>query len=150
MQSLLISPLKRYPVPVCSVSLLYLLFSLSLPHISALSPFMLADDSSQYGVKCGECDESRCPVLSYCEGKAIKDSCNCCTVCSSPKYQPHATVVGGELAAPPSGSGSTSSMYEFSCHQGIWGSCKTRAPFIKPTEKLAFLPERRPSLIKVY
>ncbi|KAK3781246.1 hypothetical protein RRG08_065977 [Elysia crispata] len=105
---LLLSPEKRSSATSC-ISLFYLLLALSLSHISALSPFMLADDSSKYNVQCEECDESRCPVLSYCEGKAIKDSCNCCTVCSSPKYQPHVSVVGGELgvAAPLPATGDT-------------------------------------------
>lgn len=82
--------------------------------VSARSPIMLADDSTSYSAQCGVCDESRCPVLSYCEGEAIKDSCNCCTVCSSPKYQPHVPVVGGELglAAPLSSSSGDAPKHE--------------------------------------
>uniref|UniRef100_A0A0B7AQU4 Kazal-like domain-containing protein n=1 Tax=Arion vulgaris TaxID=1028688 RepID=A0A0B7AQU4_9EUPU len=42
--------------------------------------------------RCGECDETRCPELHYCEGQAIKDHCGCCTVCSSSKFQPHIMI----------------------------------------------------------
>ncbi|GFO15883.1 follistatin-related protein 3 [Plakobranchus ocellatus] len=79
-----------------SFILLPVLLAYILPQtISATSPIMLADDSG-FSVQCGACDPSRCPQLTYCEGKPIKDSCNCCTVCSSPKYQPHASIVGGD------------------------------------------------------
>lgn len=50
-------------------------------------------------VPCEVCDESKCPQLAYCEGKAIKDHCGCCTVCSSSRFQPHVVVakpVGGD------------------------------------------------------
>ncbi|CAG5127391.1 unnamed protein product, partial [Candidula unifasciata] len=43
-------------------------------------------------IRCGECDEARCPELHYCEGQAIKDHCGCCTVCSSSKFQPHIMI----------------------------------------------------------
>ncbi|CAG5133754.1 unnamed protein product, partial [Candidula unifasciata] len=43
-------------------------------------------------IRCGECDEARCPELHYCEGQAIKDHCGCCTVCSSSKFQPHVLI----------------------------------------------------------
>ncbi|BFZ07124.1 hypothetical protein BsWGS_10163 [Bradybaena similaris] len=43
-------------------------------------------------IRCGECDEARCPELHYCEGQAIKDHCGCCTVCSSSKFQPHVMI----------------------------------------------------------
>ncbi|RUS80282.1 hypothetical protein EGW08_011966 [Elysia chlorotica] len=98
------SPGKRWPgAGPTSRSMLCLLLAVCVAQTWGLSPLMLADDSQSYSAQCGACDESRCPVLSYCEGRAIKDSCNCCTVCSSPKYQPHVSLGGGELglAQPP-------------------------------------------------
>jgi len=39
------------------------------------------------------CQVSLCPELTYCEGEPVKDHCNCCTVCSESKFQPHVVLV---------------------------------------------------------
>jgi len=38
--------------------------------------------------KCGVCDAAACPKLNYCEGRAVKDACSCCTVCDTRHVTP--------------------------------------------------------------
>ncbi|XP_076464676.1 follistatin-like [Babylonia areolata] len=63
--------------------------------LSLLGVFRVWASGDVVSVNCGECEKSRCPELHYCEGRAVKDQCGCCTVCSSDKFQPHPLVSGG-------------------------------------------------------
>ncbi|BFZ11720.1 hypothetical protein BsWGS_14759 [Bradybaena similaris] len=74
-------------------------FSASVPsYVAVVAVVMILHElassvSATYSfIRCGECDEARCPELHYCEGQAIKDHCGCCTVCSSSKFQPHIMI----------------------------------------------------------
>uniref|UniRef100_A0A0B7B2P8 Kazal-like domain-containing protein n=1 Tax=Arion vulgaris TaxID=1028688 RepID=A0A0B7B2P8_9EUPU len=77
---------------LCDFRTPVLTYAMLLATVLLALKLMVPVDASYSFIRCGECDEARCPELHYCEGQAIKDHCGCCTVCSSSKFQPHVMI----------------------------------------------------------
>ncbi|KAL8614862.1 hypothetical protein ACOMHN_059201 [Nucella lapillus] len=58
--------------------------------VFSLSSLCVRGRSAGVSVRCGECEESRCPGVHYCpKGREVKDPCGCCTHCNDTTSSPH-------------------------------------------------------------